>query len=74
MSVSQRVQCTGAIDPTLALRSICSVRLGITYLIFYWKISVESVLKCTCKLKKFEKVKKKKKVGKSEVKKLKNKR
>ena len=75
MSVSQRVQCTGAIDPTLALRSIYSVRLGTAYLIFYWKFFAESVLKYTCTLKKFEKVTKKKKTkkkGKSEVKKTKN--
>ena len=52
MSISQRVQCTGAIDPTFALRNIYSVRLGTAYLIFYWKIYAESVLKYTCTLKK----------------------
>ena len=52
VSVSQRVQCTGAIAPTFALRNIYSVRLGTAYLIFYWKIYAESVLKYTCTLKK----------------------
>ena len=69
MSVSQQVQCTGAINPTFALRNIYSVRLGTAYLIFYWKISAESVLKYTCTLKKKNFFKKK---GKSEVKKTKN--
>ena len=65
--VSQQVQGIRAIDPTLALGSIRSVRLGTAYIIFCWKISAESVLKYICILKKFEKVKKKKKKGKSEV-------
>ena len=69
MSVSQQVQCTGAINPTFALRNIYSVRLGTVYLIFFWKFSAESVLKYTCTLKQ---IKKKKKKGKNEVKKTKN--
>ena len=69
MSVSQRVQYTGAIAPTFALRNIYSVRLGTAYLIFYWKISAESVLKYTCTLKQI----KKKKKEKMKLKKLKTK-